>query len=186
MPLRFDSPVYEGNLLFDSPLNFPAGGEGQTITVDVPFPTSLKWDNSYPLEVTTPEGTATLSNVFIRPATGWEYQDYDGTILNPATTESFQELALSEFGLVLEAGDRFNWESNPALTFRPDGTPIVDPPQTLTFDGFFWDESAQTNTAVVSFTINDLGPPVPPDPPSGEVGAMVQPMVTTMITAMVK
>jgi len=66
MPLRFDSPVYEGNLLFDSPLNFPAGGEGQTITVDVPFPTSLKWDNSYPLEVTTPEGTATLSNVFIR------------------------------------------------------------------------------------------------------------------------
>jgi len=118
MPLRFDSPVYEGNLLFDSPLNFPAGGEGQTITVDVPFPTSLKWDNSYPLEVTTPEGTATLSNVFIRPATGWEYQDYDGTILNPATTESFQELALSEFGLVLEAGDRFNWESNPALTFR--------------------------------------------------------------------
>jgi len=87
---------------------------------------------------------------------------------------------------VLEAGDRFNWESNPALTFRPDGTPIVDPPQTLTFDGFFWDESAQTNTAVVSFTINDLGPPVPPDPPSGEVGAMVQPMVTTMITAMVK
>lgn len=132
--------------------------ETQIIT-SIPFPTDLKWDTVTTVTVTTPEGSATISGVSLLPAVGWEYQDYDGTVLSPTNTESFQELALSEFGIVLQANDRFNWQSRPDLSFRPDGTPIVDPPQSLTFDGFFWVESLQANTALISVTINDLGPP---------------------------
>jgi len=165
MPLRFDNPLYEGNLLFDSTLNFPAGGQGQTISVDINENINLKWGATHELAVTTPDGAATLAGVTLIEPTGWEYITFDGSTLDPATTESFQEYTPADLGITLAAGDLIAIQSNAAITdLRTDGTFLVSPAQDIAANPYkIWDDSAATWSALSTFSITDLGEFVPPD-----------------------
>ena len=169
MPLRFDNPLYEGNLLFDSPLNFPAGGQGQTITVDISENINLKWGATHELAVTTPDGVATFAGVPLIEPTGWEYVTFDGSTLDPATTESFQEYTPADLGITLAAGDLIAIQSNPAITeLRTDGTFLVSPAQAIASNPYkIWDDSAGTWSALSTFSVTDEGDIVPYDGPIG-------------------
>ena len=75
-------------------------------TVSAPLHINLKWGEQHTLEVVTvANGTNTLAGVTLLPPTDWEYVTYDGTVLDPTTTESFQEFCQVEFGFDLAAGD---------------------------------------------------------------------------------
>lgn len=129
-----------------------------TQNVDIPLHINLKWNQTYELALTDEVGTGTLSNVTLSQPVDWDLVTYDGTVLDPATTESFQEYSQADVGITMEAGDQIAWFSTANVTVNANGTVDVTPASDVAAVAYkIWDESAQTWSAVSAFTINDLG-----------------------------
>ena len=104
------------------------------------------------LVVTDDSGSITLVNVTLLSEAGWEYVEFSGTVPG-AGTESGYELAQSDFGYNMVAGDQFIFKSEPGLSYDTETIPRVALAATLTSEYRVWDDTLGAMSAKTSYII---------------------------------
>lgn len=129
---------------------------GQPI-VTAPLDIDLLWGSTaLELKITDDQGTAIFgSSVTLAVLAGWGIINFAGSIPDPNTTESFSEMALSDFGLTVAAGDKITLTTDFALSVDSQWIPTVNPSQTIVGNYKVWDDSDNTYTTIAEYTIQE-------------------------------
>lgn len=121
--------------------------------VGVPVNIQIKWGRTdLDLVITDDTGSVTLSNITLLAEAGWEYVAFSGTAPG-AGTESGYELAQTDFGYNMVAGDQWIFKSETGLSYDTETIPIVTPAATLTSEYRVWDDTLGAISVKTAYTI---------------------------------
>ncbi|MCG7904410.1 MAG: hypothetical protein JAY60_18535 [Candidatus Thiodiazotropha weberae] len=136
------------------------GGEALTIDAQnngnpictIPTDINLLWGNTYSLVVTDPSGTVSADHT-LSARSGWEIVNWVGPAPDTATTESFYEIAISDFGITADTGDQLQFSSATGLTVDGQWVPTVSPAASRSGTYAVYDASATARSAEATYNV---------------------------------
>ena len=136
------------------------GGEALTIDAQnngnpictIPTDINLLWGNTHSLVVTDPSGTVSADHT-LSARSGWEIVNWVGPAPDTANTESFYEIAISDFGISAATGDQLQFSSATGLTVDGQWVPTVSPAASRSGTYAVYDASATARSAEATYNV---------------------------------